>query len=64
LRLNTQWLRQHGYEGSFNELAGQLANMGGDISQDFDEQGNPVIVVEQLTDSQVMDVLIKLGVKF
>ena len=64
LRLNIQWLRQHGYEGSFNELAGQLANMGGDISQDFDEQGNPVIVVEQLTDSQVMDVLIKLGVKF
>lgn len=64
LRLNTQWLRHHGYEGSFNELAGQLANMGGDISQDFDEQGNPVIVVEQLTDSQVMDVLIKLGVKF
>lgn len=64
LRLNTQWLRQHGYEGSFNELAGQLANMGGDISQDFDEQGNPVIVVEQLTDAQVMDVLIKLGVKF
>ena len=64
LRLNTQWLRQHGYEGSFNELAGQLANMGGDISQDFDEQGNPIIVVEQLTDSQVMDVLIKLGVKF
>lgn len=64
LRLNTRWLRQHGYEGSFNELAGQLANMGGDISQDFDEQGNPVIVVEQLTDSQVMDVLIKLGVKF
>lgn len=64
LRLNTQWLRQHGYEGSFNELAGQLANMGGDISQDFDEQGNPVIVVEQLTDSQVMDILIKLGVKF
>ena len=64
LRLNTQWLRQHGYEGSFNELARQLANMGGDISQDFDEQGNPVIVVEQLTDSQVMDILIKLGVKF
>ena len=64
LRLNTQWLRQHGYEGSFNELAGQLANMGGDISQDFDEQGNPVIVVEQLTDAQVMDVLIKFGVKF
>lgn len=64
LRLNTQWLRHHGYEGSFNELAGQLANMGGDISQDFDEQGNPIIVVEQLTDSQVMDVLIKLGVKF
>ena len=64
LRLNTQWLRQHGYEGSFNELAGQLANLGADISQDFDEQGNPVIVVEQLTDAQVMDVLVRLGVNF
>lgn len=64
LRLNTQWLRQHGYEGSFNELAGQLANLGADISQDFDEQGNPVIVVEQLTDAQVMDVLVRFGVKF
>lgn len=64
LRLNTQWLRQHGYEGSFNELAGQLANLGADISQDFDEQGNPVIVVEQLTDAQVMDVLVRFGVNF
>lgn len=64
LRLNTSWLRQHGYEGSFNELAGQLANLGGDISQDFDEQGNPVIVVDNLTDAQVMDVLVKLGVTF
>ena len=64
LRLNTQWLRQHGFEGSFNELAGQLANMGGDISQDFDEQGNPVIVVDQLFDSQVMEILVRLGVKF
>lgn len=64
LRLNTSWLRQHGYEGSFNELAGQLANLGGDISQDFDEQGNPVIVVDNLTDAQVMDVLVKLGVNF
>jgi len=64
LRLNTSWLRQHGYEGSFNELVGQLANLGGDISQDFDEQGNPVIVVDNLTDAQVMDVLVKLGVNF
>lgn len=64
LRLNTSWLRQHGYDGSFNELAGQLANLGGDISQDFDEQGNPVIVVDQLTDAQVMEVLVRLGVKF
>lgn len=64
LRLNTQWLRQHGYEGSFNELAGQLANLGGDISQDFDGDGNPVIVVDKLTDAQVMDILIRLGVKF
>ena len=64
LRLNTQWLRQHGYEGSFNELAGQLANLGADISQDYDEQGNPVIVVEQLADAQVMDILLKFGVKF
>ena len=64
LRLNTKWLRQHGFEGSFNELAGQLANMGGDISQDFDEQGNPVIVVDQLSDSQVMEILVRLGVKF
>lgn len=64
LRLNTQWLRQHGFEGSFNELAGQLANMGGEISQDFDEQGNPVIVVDQLADSQVMEILVRLGVKF
>ena len=64
LRLNTKWLRQHGFEGSFNELAGQLANIGGDISQDFDEQGNPVIVVDQLADSQVMEILVRLGVKF
>ena len=64
LRLNTKWLRQHGFEGSFNELAGQLANMGGEISQDFDEQGNPVIVVDQLADSQVMEILVRLGVKF
>ena len=64
IRLNTSWLRQHGYNGSFNELAGQLANLGGDLSQDFDEGGNPVIVVEKLADAQVMDVLIKYGVTF
>ena len=64
IRLNTSWLRQHGYDGSFNELAGRLANLGGDISQDFDEQGNPVIVVGRLADAQVMDVLVQSGVKF
>ena len=64
VRLNTAWLRQHGYEGSFNELAGQLANLGGDISQDYDEEGNPVIVVNRLADAQVMDVLTKTGVRF
>lgn len=64
IRLNTLWLRQHGYKGSFNELAGQLANLGGNISQDFDEGGNPVIVVDQLTDARVMDVLLRLGVTF
>ena len=64
IRLNTLWLRQHGYQGSFNELAGQLANMGGDISQDFDDQGNPVIVVEKLVEAQIMDVLVRFGVKF
>ncbi|MBR5655767.1 MAG: hypothetical protein IKW98_03655 [Prevotella sp.] len=64
LRLNTLWLRKHGYEGSFNELAGQLANLGGDISQDFDEQGNPVIVVDNLPNAKIMDVLINMGIIF
>ncbi len=62
--LNTAWLRQHGYHGSFNELAGLFANMGGDILQNFDDQGNPVIVVTGLGESQIMDVLIKQGVEF
>ena len=64
IRLNTSWLREHGYEGSFNELAGYLHNLGAGISQDFDNQGNPVIVVEGLSQAQVMDVLEKSGVKF
>ncbi|MCR4836409.1 MAG: hypothetical protein K5899_08530 [Bacteroidaceae bacterium] len=62
--LNTSWLREHGFEGSFNELAGNLHNLGADISQDYDNQGNPVIVVEGLSQAQVMDVLEKSGVKF
>ena len=41
-----------------------LARLGGDISQDFDGDGNPVIVVDKLADAQVMDVLTRLGVKF
>lgn len=64
IRLNTLWLRKHGYTGSFNELAGQLANLGGNISQDFDKEGNPVIVVEQLNESEVMGVLEKAGISF
>ena len=64
IRLNTSWLREHGYEGSFNELAGYLHNLGAGISQDYDNQGNPVIVVEGLSQAQVMDVLEKSGVKF
>lgn len=62
--LNTSWLREHGFEGSFNELAGYLHNLGAGISQDYDNQGNPVIVVEGLSQAQVMDVLEKSGVKF
>lgn len=64
IRLNTSWLREHGYEGSFNELAGYLHNLGAGISQDYDNQGNPVIVVEGLNQAQVTDVLEKSGVKF
>ena len=62
--LNTLWLREHGFEGSFNELAGYLHNLGADISQDFDSQGNPIIVVEGINQAKVMDVLEKAGVKF
>ena len=62
--LNTSWLREHGYEGSFNELAGYLHNLGAEISQDYDNQGNPIILVSGLSQSQVMDVLEKVGVKF
>lgn len=64
VRLNTSWLREHGYSGSFNELAGMLNSMGGRISQDFDESGNPVIVVDDLTTGQVMKVLQDCGITF
>ena len=62
--LNTLWLREHGFEGSFNELAGYLHNLGADISQDYDKQGNPIIVVEGINQAKVMEVLEKAGVKF
>ena len=62
--LNTLWLREHGFEGSFNELAGYLHNLGADISQDYDNQGNPIIVVEGINQAKVMEVLEKAGVKF
>ena len=64
VRLNTAWLRSHNYQGSFNELAGVLNSMGGDISQDFDNDGNPVIVVKGLPNGQVMKVLQESGVEF
>lgn len=63
IKLNTSWLREHGFEGSFNELAGCLHDLGAGISQEYDNQGNPVIVVDGLNQAQVMDVLEKAGVK-
>ncbi len=62
--LNTLWLREHGFEGSFNELAGYLHNLGADISQNYDNHGNPIIVVEGINQAKVMEVLEKAGVKF
>lgn len=62
--LNTAWLRAHGYEGSFNELAGELNNRGASISQEFDESGNPIIVVEGLLSREVLNVLRQYGVQF
>ena len=62
--LNTLWLREHGFEGSFNELAGYLHSLGADISQDYDNQGNPIIVVQGINHAKVMEVLEKAGVKF
>ena len=62
--LNTMWLREHGYNGSFNELAQQLANLGANISQDRDKDGNPVIVVRKLSSEQVLNVLANNGVQF
>lgn len=62
--LNTAWLREHGFGGSFNELAGQLSSLGGAIPKDFDADGNPVIVVDGLPEGQVFDTLQAFGVEF
>lgn len=64
VRLNTSWLREHGYNGSFNELAGYLHNLGAKISQDYDNHGNPIIIADGLSQAQIMDILEKFGVKF
>lgn len=62
--LNTAWLRDHGFVGSFNELAGQLSSLGASISKDFDADGNPVIVVDGLPEGQIFDTLRSFGVEF
>lgn len=62
--LNTAWLRDHGFAGSFNELAGQLSSLGASISKDFDADGNPVIVVDGLPEGQIFDTLRAFGVEF
>lgn len=62
--LNTAWLRDHGFAGSFNELAGQLSSLGASISKDFDADGNPVIVVDGLPEGQIFDTLQAFGVEF
>lgn len=62
--LNTGWLRDHGFAGSFNELAGQLSSLGASISKDFDADGNPVIVVDGLPEGQIFDTLQSFGVEF
>lgn len=62
--LNTAWLRDHGFAGSFNELAGQLSSLGATISKDFDADGNPVIVVDGLPEGQIFDTLQAFGVAF
>ncbi len=62
--LNTGWLRDHGFAGSFNELAGQLSSLGASISKDFDADGNPVIVVDGLPEGQIFDTLRSFGVEF
>lgn len=62
--LNTAWLRDHGFAGSFNELAGALSSLGAEISKDFDADGNPIIVVDGLPEGQVFDILTNFGVEF
>ena len=62
--LNTAWLRSHGFAGSFNELAGQLSSLGASISKDFDSEGNPIIIVDNLPEGQVFDTLQAFGVEF
>lgn len=62
--LNTAWLRDHGFVGSFNELAGQLSSLGASISKDFDAESNPIIIVDGLPEGQVFDTLQAFGVEF
>lgn len=62
--LNTAWLRGHGFEGSLNELAGQLSSLGAEITKDYDADGNPIIVVDRLAEGQVFDILRRFGVQF
>lgn len=62
--LNTAWLREHGFSGSFNELAGQLSSLGGEISKDYDADGNPIIIVDGLPEGRVFDILQHFGVTF
>ena len=64
VRLNTSWLREHGFKGSFNELAAKFNDIGGEISPDSDEYGNPIIVIRKLSHPQVMQILENCGVEF
>lgn len=62
LSLNTLWLRERGFKGSFNELAGYLQEVGGQIAQEQDKDGNPVIVVTGLNQDLITNILRSFGV--